>query len=424
MIVAACFFTAANVNAQNGLKVEAPVSALVQNAEVDQNGSIIHVQPTSSWAKTSDENLAEVLSSAYGLKETATLSVVTKSNDGISDFSKLIQTVSNIPVEGSEVIVHRNAKGEITGVFGTLRQVPQNETAQLSDFEAMNRAVKFIGENQAYSWKTEDALKPMAQLVYAPVNGNFEGEYRLAYKQVLSVTGENPARWIVYIDAKNGEVINYFNSIHTTAAVGSGSSLYSGTVSITTDLVSGTYSMKDVSKKIETYNMNNKTTYNTAALFTDTDNVWNTTAQRAGVDAHYGATKTYDYYLNIHGRNSYDGLGATIKSYVHYSNNYNNAYWDGTRMTYGDGDGTTFTPLVTIDVAGHEITHAVTEKTANLTYQNESGALNEAWSDMFGTAIEFYAYGTGGNWLIGEGCYTPSTSGVHSGCQVAIPSRR
>lgn len=174
----------------------------------------------------------------------------------------------------------------------------------------------------------------------------------------------------------------------------------------------------------DTFNFNNGTT--TAARYTDTNDVWDATAQKAGVDAHYGAAATYDYYKNVHGRNGIDGNSGPgsvtsadgtvnlVSSRVHYSTNYNNAYWNGTAMTYGDGDGTTFTPLVTLDICGHEMTHGVTERTANLTYSNESGALNESMSDVFGAMVELQARGgtiTADTWKIGEQAYTPSTAG-------------
>ena len=89
---------------------------------------------------------------------------------------------------------------------------------------------------------------------------------------------------------------------------------------------------------------------------------------------------------------------------VHYGKNYVNAFWDGTKMTYGDGDGTSYGPLVSLDVAGHEMSHGVTEHSANLTYEGESGGLNEATSDIFGTMVEFYAANPNdpGDYLIGE----------------------
>jgi len=157
--------------------------------------------------------------------------------------------------------------------------------------------------------------------------------------------------------------------------------------------------------------------------------VWNSTIQRAGVDAHWGARWTYDYYLNIHSRNGIDGAGgpgvttagansgiSLITSRVHFgtSGRYNNAFWFNNRMSYGDGDGTTFSPLTTIDICGHEMTHGVTERTAGLTYASESGALNESLSDIMGSMVELYSDGgavSANTWKIGEDAYTPGTSG-------------
>lgn len=120
------------------------------------------------------------------------------------------------------------------------------------------------------------------------------------------------------------------------------------------------------------------------------------------LDVHFGMEKTYDFYLNQLGRNSYDNAGSTIKSYVHYDNSLVNAFWDGQRMSFGDGDGAFMNSVTSIDVAGHEFSHAVVQHTANLQYQGESGGLNESFADIFGTAIEFYAFGANGNWLMGE----------------------
>ncbi len=106
----------------------------------------------------------------------------------------------------------------------------------------------------------------------------------------------------------------------------------------------------------------------------------------------------------MHGRNGIFGTGAGSFNRVHYGSGYVNAFWDGTKMTYGDGDGVEFGPLVSLDVAGHEMTHGVTEHTANLTYSGESGGLNESTSDIFGTMVEFYANNANdpGDYLIGE----------------------
>jgi PKD repeat protein len=150
--------------------------------------------------------------------------------------------------------------------------------------------------------------------------------------------------------------------------------------------------------------MNTGTSYGAAVDFTDADNNWNNVNAQLdeyATDAHWGAEMTYDYFDIIHGRNSIDDNGFELNSYIHYDVNYNNAFWDGQRMTYGDGDGVD-NPLTSVDIAGHEIAHGLTTFTADLVYNAESGALNESFSDIFGTCIENYAKPTDWNWTMGE----------------------
>jgi thermolysin len=143
----------------------------------------------------------------------------------------------------------------------------------------------------------------------------------------------------------------------------------------------------------------------------DADNNLNASYDRAAVDAHYYAGLTYDYYKNTFNRNSYDNKGAALNSTVHYGRSYNNAFWNGAQMVYGDGDGTTFIPLSgSLDVVAHELTHAVTDFSSDLVYQYESGALNEAISDIFGTLAEYYD-NNNPDFEIGEDIYTPAKSG-------------
>jgi Zn-dependent metalloprotease len=138
---------------------------------------------------------------------------------------------------------------------------------------------------------------------------------------------------------------------------------------------------------------------------------------------------TFDYFKNIHGRNGIFGNGAGVPSRVHYGNNYVNAFWDGAQMTYGDGSGNA-KPLVSIDVAGHEMSHGVTEALAGLVYSGESGGLNEATSDIFGNMVEFSANNTSdpGDYNVGEKIdingngtplrymYNPPLDGASHGC--------
>ncbi|GHH87047.1 peptidase [Streptomyces sulfonofaciens] len=228
----------------------------------------------------------------------------------------------------------------------------------------------------------------------------------------------NPVARVVLTDASDGSRIDAWDSLES--ATGDGKSLYSGTVPLQTTQGGSGYELSDATRGgTYTGDARNKTdlcilticiSRAPADLFTDADNHWGTGSDTdrasAAVDAQYGTDTTFDYYRNVHGRNGIGNDGKGSYNRVHYGNAYNNAFWDDTCfcMTYGDGDGTTFGPLVALDVTGHEMSHGVTAATAGLTYSGESGGLNEATSDIFGTLVEFYAKNASdpGDWLIGE----------------------
>jgi Zn-dependent metalloprotease len=133
-------------------------------------------------------------------------------------------------------------------------------------------------------------------------------------------------------------------------------------------------------------------------------------------EAYNYAGNTYDFYMNAYQRNSVDGMGMRLDSTVHYDQQYDNAFWDGQQMVYGDGDGTIFDRFTKcLDVIGHELTHGVTQFTAGLTYQGQPGALNESMSDVFGSLVKQMTLGqTAGqaDWLIGAGLFMPNIQGV------------
>ena len=136
----------------------------------------------------------------------------------------------------------------------------------------------------------------------------------------------------------------------------------------------------------------------------------------AADEAYDGAGWTYDLYKNVYGRNSVDDKGLTLDSTVHFSEKYDNAFWNGAQMVYGDGDGKIFNRFTkAIDVIGHELTHGVTQYTAQLEYQDQSGALNEHISDVFGSIVKQYSLKQNAiqaDWLIGQGLFTPKIHGV------------
>jgi len=157
----------------------------------------------------------------------------------------------------------------------------------------------------------------------------------------------------------------------------------------------------DTGLGMETYDLNTATSTGSAVDYTNTASAWTntTTIDQIGTDAHWGAEMTYDYYLNVHSRNSINNAGFKLISYADYGVGYGNAFWNGSYMTYGSGSSGGF---VGLDICGHEVTHGLTGMTAGLVYSNESGALNESYSDIFGLCIEAYAKPLSWNWNIGE----------------------
>ncbi|MGX4692326.1 M4 family metallopeptidase [Streptomyces sp. JNUCC 63] len=132
--------------------------------------------------------------------------------------------------------------------------------------------------------------------------------------------------------------------------------------------------------------------------------------------AYSGLGATFELYLTVYRRDSIDGRGMPLDATVHYDEQYNNAFWNGEQMVFGDGDGEIFLDFtIPVDVIGHELAHGVTQHTANLAYFGQSGALNESVSDVFGSLIKQYALGqtaAEADWLIGAGLLAPSVSGT------------
>ena len=235
----------------------------------------------------------------------------------------------------------------------------------------------------------------------------------LAYEVVFNgvKADQTPTEMHYFVDAASGKVLNQWDQIHTarpgpggssctgTAATGTGASLMVGSVVLNTTKCSATvYEMRDPTRGGGyVTNMAMKTS-GMGTVFSDSDNAWGngltSNAQTVAADAHFGIAKTWDYFKLVHGRNGIANDGKGAFSRVHYGRNYANAFWSDSCfcMTFGDGDnGASIYPLVSIDVAGHEMSHGVTSRTANLVYSNESGGLNEATSDIFGAMVEYYA---------------------------------
>ncbi|GGE70220.1 M4 family metallopeptidase [Priestia taiwanensis] len=348
---------------------------------------------------------------------------------------RLQQVFNGVEVWGSTQVAHVNDKGVLTVVSGTvlpdldkvevLKQKPKTTAKQ-----AVETAKKDLGLTPEFT--SEPTVKA---IVYK--NGD---NVSFAYVVGLNFLSPEPGRYEYFIDANTGKVVDKYNIIHNhgsedgehkegnvkegetknpvnvdvvgTTVNGTGTGVLGDTKSFKMVKSGAYYYLQDDTrgKGVHTFDAKNRTSL-PGTLWRSTDTLLDAAYDRAAVDAHAYASQVYDYYKDVFGRNSFDNNGAILKSVVHYGRNYNNAFWDGTQMVYGDGDGTTFTSLSGgLDVIAHELTHAVTERTSNLIYRNESGALNESISDIFGTLLEFHT-NNNPDYLIGEDIYTPNTPG-------------
>lgn len=326
--------------------------------------------------------------------------------------------VNNVPVFNGIFLIHIK-DGKVGSYNGYLfNQINTSSTPSINEATALNFATNYVGAS-LYKWQDpleEAFIKreqnnplatffPKGELVLVQKGNDVQSnDFHLCWK--FDVYAHEPmSRQDIYVDAQSGEIIKTTNKICHVDAAGTATTVYRGVRSITSDNTGSTYRLREAARGlgIRTFNMLRGTNYGAAVDFTDADNNWNNVnpqLDQYATDAHWGAEKTYDYYLT-HGRSSIDGAGYQLNLYVHFSTNYVNAYWDGTRMTFGDGDAT-FDPLVSLDITGHEITHGLTQNTSNLDYLNESGALNESFSDIFGVAVEYFADIPGADWTIGE----------------------
>ncbi|MFD2923977.1 M4 family metallopeptidase [Halobacillus naozhouensis] len=323
----------------------------------------------------------------------------------------LQQTKNGVPVEGSEVTVHYDAEKTVQSVSGnfnhSVEEAELSTEASLTKAEALNKAKEEVNAPEQLNYT------PSSKLVIYP----FNDQDQLAYKVNVNFLGKEPGNWYVFVDAKSGQVIDKYNALmHANGfktATGSGLGVLGDhrQLHIThkndkTDNHKGTqfYLYDNTHENLDgiyTYDMKN--TWGgedlplPGVLYSNNSASFKDDYDRAAVDAHYNSEEVYEYYLEEHDRNSLDDEGMAIKSSIHFGQNYNNAFWNGQQMTYGDGDGDFFISLSAgLDVAAHEMTHGVTTHSAGLKYRFQSGALNEAFSDIFGALVDEE------DWEIGE----------------------
>ncbi|MFJ1702165.1 M4 family metallopeptidase [Kitasatospora sp. NPDC088346] len=350
---------------------------------------------TAALAAAGQQSAALAQTLGLGSQEKLVVKDAFRDADGSQHF-RYERTYGGLPVLGGDMVVHQTPAG-------TVKSVDRASEASLNGVSTTPALAAPKAQATALAAEAGSSLQTAPRLVVWAADGS----PRLAWETVVSSTEADgtPSKLHVVTDAATGTVIHKFEGVQT----GTGQGVFVGNVTIGTSLSGSTYQLKDTTRGgMYTTNMNNGTSGN-GTLFTKSTDTWGngqaSNKESAAVDAHFGVAMTWDYYKNTFGRNGIRNDGVGAYSRVHYDSNYVNAFWDDSCfcMTYGDGSGNTH-PLTELDVAGHEMSHGVTAATANLNYSGESGGLNEATSDIFGSMVEFYANIPSDNpdYLIGE----------------------
>ncbi len=366
-----------------------------------------------------------ILTSVLGIRDMEKLVLYRTETDklGFNNY-RYQQYYKGIEVEHGQYLVHEK-NGTIRSMNGLwLEHIHVSTSPTITEAQALQAALNYT-KASLYKWEipSEEAfLKTHTnnpQATYFPkgtlkiIAKDFDYKnpvFHLCY-QFDVFAAEPVSRNAIYIDAHTGLVIATENKIHGVDVPATATTYYSGTKNITCDMVSaGNYRLRESGRGLglETYNMLNGTNYGAAVDFTNTTTTWNTVADKQAYDVHWGMESSYDYYLNVHGRNSADNAGVKLKSYVHYSTNLADAGHipDQPIFYFGDGNiGAGFKPFTSLDICAHEFTHAVTTYSCHLLYASESSALHESFSDMFAMAVDFYTRPATANWQMADEVY-------------------
>jgi Zn-dependent metalloprotease len=409
--------------------------------------------PEQAQARRVAEVSAEILAAkipTLGLNDQHAFAMKNHIGDELGQVhTRFQQSYNGVKVWGGEAIMHIDTDGrELPMTDVLMRNLHLNTNPSMEPREALAVAHAAIAPKGAY---TEE---PSAELVIYPQSANVLAaharskneadidamdlerqvtRYTLAYHvHATLLNGAEETRSQDYlINAHTGEILKSWDTLHTAAANGTGKSQWYGTVALNTNSVTSGFELRDTTRGTGgtfgnnvTTNLNHGTS-GTGSIYTDADNAWGdgngygsgtttsttgATGQTAAVDQHHGMAATWDFYKNVLGRNGIDNTGKAAYGIMHYSSNYDNAFWQDSCfcMTYGDGAPPSGSyGEADLDTVGHEMTHGVCATTANLTYSGESGGLNESNSDIFGTCVEFYVLGAGGT-----GSVVPDNAGT------------
>jgi len=320
------------------------------------------------------------------------------------------QRHQGVPLWGQQLALHLDSKANLYLLNGRYQpSLKLNTQATLRALEAEEAAKRALGVTQVHQISSE-------LMVYTQT-----GTPLLVYK--VDIQPSFSDRWLYFIDANSGAVVHKIHNIHHAVQPSSARDLLGQQRFFNSWLQNGSYLMADPTllgqplsagydplagpnATGDTFILtaNNGTGSNLAFVSSQNANAWDATA----VSAMANTQTVYNYYKDTFGRQSIDGKNKNLLVVVHLEQGLDNAFWNGTFMVYGDG-GQIFQPLAKcLDVAAHEMTHGVIESSANLIYENQSGALNESFADVFAAMVDR------GDWLAGEDCTLPAPGFLRS----------
>ncbi len=325
----------------------------------------------------------------------------------------LQQDYKGIPVEGMGYRVHEK-NGFVTSANGrAVRNINLDTQVTISEESAFYLAVKYL-QTKDTTFRAGKKLIVSKEFTLTP------GSFSIAFQFDIDVSLIE--RWRISIDARDGNLINKVSLVNTCFnekdpplpyGTGTGLTNYYGNKTIRVEKFEGSNFSRLTGQTehggiIGTYDFANVSVLSLTLFWefhkvyeiSSSTNTYNSVYYKPAVSVQWATEQAYEYYFKKHNRNSFDNKGSAIKSYVHVGQNYDNAFWNGKILAFGDGSNNN--PLVELDVVGHELTHGVTQYEGGLQYYYESGALNESFSDILGKALEFDTFGDSATWQLAK----------------------
>ncbi|WP_165773508.1 M4 family metallopeptidase [Zooshikella ganghwensis] len=314
---------------------------------------------------------------------------------------KLVQHYNNVPVWGVSVSANRSTMGIYSNTSGTMLNNIAADIVNTTPLLSKTDAIEYAKQSSLIA---NDTRNEQAKLF---IKQDQEGKARLVYLVSYVIDGENVSRPFFFIDAESGAILDQWEGINHRDAEGPGGNQKTGKYYYGKDygsLIVNNNCQMD-SPNVKTIDLNHQYSGGTVHQFTCPENTHKEIngAYSPLNDAHYFGNVVFDMF-----KDWYNTAPLTFKltMRVHYGNNYENAFWDGQQMTFGDGRNT-FYPLVSLDVVAHEVSHGFTEQNSGLVYRNQPGGINESFSDIAGEAAEFFMKGSN-DWLVGQDIFKSS----------------